>query len=128
MGNLRSAGRKAYEKAYKKTEKYKATQVARRKRISRTGEYKLYWRDYWLRKKYGIGYHDFLNLFALQKGRCAICQKPQWSLNVKLNVDHCHRTGVVRGLLCNNCNRGIGHLMDSAELLEKAIQYLKKGK
>lgn len=50
---------------------------------------------------------------------CAICSK-----KVKLNVDHDHVTGKVRGLLCQNCNLGLGRFMDNPNLLEKAVQYL----
>lgn len=43
----------------------------------------------------------------------------------KLVVDHCHASGKIRGLLCDLCNRGIGHFNDSVELLYKAIKYLE---
>jgi hypothetical protein len=56
-----------------------------------------------------------------QQRRCAIC------LQLKpLVVDHCHTTNVVRGLLCHQCNVGIGFLNDSCEILENAVKYLKK--
>ena len=42
----------------------------------------------------------------------------------RANIDHCHDTGVVRGLLCNQCNQGIGYLQDDITLLEEAIKYL----
>jgi hypothetical protein len=60
-----------------------------------------------------------------QNYRCAICgtDKPtgKW---VVFAVDHCHVTGKVRGLLCNECNRGMGLLRDDATLLRKAADYL----
>lgn len=58
-----------------------------------------------------------------QEGVCAICKEV---CTKALAADHCHVTGKFRGLLCNNCNRGIGHLKDSPELLENAIRYLRK--
>jgi len=58
-----------------------------------------------------------------QGGVCAICKGV---CTKALAADHCHVTGEFRGLLCNNCNRGIGHLKDNPELLENAIRYLCK--
>lgn len=51
---------------------------------------------------------------------CMICGKAE-----KLVVDHDHETGKVRGLLCNHCNRGLGHFRDNTQFLEDAIKYLK---
>lgn len=62
-----------------------------------------------------------------QHGVCAICGKPETKPNAKyLAVDHDHKTGEVRGLLCNNCNRALGLLQDNTEVLQNAINYLKK--
>jgi hypothetical protein len=66
-------------------------------------------------------------MLIAQKGCCAICgiDKPtgKWKI---FAVDHNHKTGQVRELLCNECNRGIGYLKDSAELLQKAVDYILK--
>ena len=59
-----------------------------------------------------------------QDGCCAICGEPEPPYE-RLHIDHDHRTGVIRGLLCNNCNRGIGHLKESIPSLRAAIRYLK---
>lgn len=88
-------------------------------------------RDRNLRKQYGITLSTYERLLEFQKGRCAICAKKE-TVSIgggqrrkrKLAVDHCHETGRVRGLLCTNCNKGIGHFKDSTELLENAIRYL----
>lgn len=82
-------------------------------------------RKYQLRDKYGITEEDYQNLLDRQKGLCVICStdKPTGKWKV-FAVDHCHHTGHVRGLLCNECNRGMGLLKDNSELLRKAAEYL----
>ena len=81
-------------------------------------------RDRQLKRKYGIDLNQYNQLFANQSGCCAICGKHQTEFKRKLAVDHCHTTGEVRGLLCSNCNQGIGYLKDSDELFSAASQYL----
>lgn len=77
-----------------------------------------------LMDKYGITLEQYDEMFEDQDGKCAICLKTVDSMN--LCVDHCHKTGVVRGLLCHNCNRGIGLLQDSADTLRVAADYLER--
>lgn len=78
-----------------------------------------------LRYKFGITLEEYDALLDAQDGRCAICgARPEGRM---LDVDHDHATGIVRGLLCNNCNRGIGHLGDDAERLLAAAAYLNGG-
>jgi 23S rRNA G2069 N7-methylase RlmK/C1962 C5-methylase RlmI len=67
-------------------------------------------------------------LFISQKGCCAICNTHQNELKRRLNVDHNHQTGQVRGLLCDICNRGLGYLKDSVEILSSAKIYLTNGR
>jgi hypothetical protein len=77
-------------------------------------------REYHLRRRYGIGQVDVDELLEAQGGRCAICGRagPE-------HVDHDHRTGWVRGILCFNCNGGLGQFRDDPELLGEALTYLK---
>ena len=84
-------------------------------------------KDYALKKDFGITLQDFNKMFEEQAGCCAICSIHQSGLKQSLCVDHCHTTGRVRGLLCKECNLGIGKLKDDVELLVNAINYLKKG-
>lgn len=82
-----------------------------------------------LRSKYGLSVEAFEKLAADQNYKCLICNKDlDFSTNVnvpdKAQVDHCHETGMVRGILCFSCNTGIGKFNDSIELLNKAIDYL----
>lgn len=62
----------------------------------------------------------------LQNGQCLICKVHDSELRVSLNVDHCHDTGKVRGLLCGNCNRGLGLFKSRRDLLESASLYLER--
>ena len=78
-----------------------------------------------LKRLYGIDTDDYKKLTLAQSSCCAICKIPSSDLKKAFDVDHDHETGRVRGLLCNNCNRGIGHLKDSVEILASAIAYLK---
>jgi hypothetical protein len=62
-------------------------------------------------------------IIEASSGLCCICGSTRGKRNH--HIDHCHATGVLRGLLCHNCNLGIGHFKDNIELLEKAITYLR---
>jgi len=76
-----------------------------------------------LRNTYGISLGDYNELFSQQGGKCAICRKHQSEFSYPLYVDHDHKTGKVRGLLCCGCNTGLGHF----EKLHKEMQdYLTK--
>lgn len=83
-------------------------------------------RDHNLRKHYGIGLTEYEELLSQQEGRCAIC-RAEFATTKETHVDHDHATGVVRGLLCDGCNVGIGHFKEDPASLLAAVQYLKKG-
>jgi hypothetical protein len=85
-------------------------------------------RNWKLRKHYGLTPEDFDILLMKQKGACAICLKTQEQTGKILNVDHCHKTGKVRGLLCGGCNASLGVFEDSIETLQRAIAYLEVNK
>lgn len=55
-----------------------------------------------------------------------VCGVTEEVLGKKLDVDHCHTSGVVRGVLCNPCNTMLGRARDKIEVLEAAVEYLKK--
>ncbi len=76
--------------------------------------------------KHGITLDEYNRLLVAQNERCAICNKHISEFNIAFAIDHNHRTGCIRGLLCTNCNRGIGYLQDSQDILAKAIAYLKR--
>lgn len=76
-------------------------------------------------KKFGIGVEQYDALLISQNKGCAICGG-QNSNGRALAVDHCHKTGKIRGLLCSGCNRGIGLLGDSSCRLKLAAEYVAK--
>lgn len=89
-------------------------------------------RDWSFKQKFGISLSDYETLVMLQSGLCAICMKPETVTNrgkVKsLAVDHNHITNKVRGLLCQKCNIGTGHLLLDVgpEILLAALEYQRK--
>ena len=81
--------------------------------------------DALIRKKYGITKEQYDNLLQQQGNGCAICGRKEEPDGRKLSIDHDHNTGEVRGILCNNCNNGLGSFGDAIEGMHKAIDYLK---
>ena len=80
-----------------------------------------------LKQSYGITLEQYESLLRAQNHKCAICEKDETQVQRnRLFVDHCHVTGVVRGLLCHPCNSAIGFLKDSVETALKAATYLTK--
>lgn len=84
------------------------------------------------RIKFGITIEDYEKMLAAQGGGCAICHRTDKVIDGHLGtpkmfpVDHDHKTGRMRGILCDRCNRGIGLLQDSVELIKSALKYLQK--
>jgi len=73
-------------------------------------------------KSYGMVPGQFEEMLSNQKGLCAICNDAL----IEPHVDHCHETGMVRGLLCNNCNSGLGFFQESFSMVIRAASYLHK--
>ena len=76
-----------------------------------------------LKKRYGLTPDDYNKLLEYQGFSCKICGKP-WTFELPC-VDHDHKTGNIRGLLCNACNALLGFAEDNTTILLKSIQYLK---
>lgn len=82
-----------------------------------------------LRRIYGISVGDYEAKLAEQGGACAICKSDKaGGVGKFMKVDHDHKTGVVRGLLCHTCNFGIGALKDDPIVLLSAVDYLNRWK
>lgn len=82
-------------------------------------------RNAYLKKSYGITLEEWGVMFEKQNGRCAICGISSQEFWHSLCVDHDHKTGRVRGLLCRRCNAALGNLQDDVSVLQKAIVYLQ---
>lgn len=103
-------GRKAYQNAYRLL-----TPVQQKARA--------------LRDSFGMSLDAYQEMLEAQNGKCAICNQPETHMRngrIKaLAVDHNHKTGAIRGLLCSDCNTAIGKLKDDPEIIRKAAQYLE---
>ena len=104
------------EKALRQQREYHATHKDQRRE---------YDKHYQRKRKYGLNAEGFAALLEKQQGRCAICCEILGE-GQDTHVDHNHETGKVRGLLCRECNLGIGILKDSPTLLYKAASYLEQ--
>jgi hypothetical protein len=103
-----------YQQNKKKSAEYKKLWLV--KHPDRSNEFDLKVRV----KRYGITVEDFQRMFTQQSGLCAICCNPLESID----IDHDHVLKLVRGLLCRQCNIGLGFFQDSPAILSRAIQYL----
>lgn len=123
---------KLKEKRYRETPESKLKNQEKHKTV----EYKLKKRTYYINigkkqkkikniESYGITTDIYNLMFANQKGCCAICLVHQSEFRKDLAIDHCHETGIVRGLLCSPCNLVLGLMKDNQQTLNSAILYLK---
>jgi len=82
---------------------------------------------YKLRWMYNMTAEEFVRMFTEQDGKCKICGSKLGTILLgKLNIDHDHKTGKVRGLLCRSCNMGLGSFKDNLILLRSAVKYLEE--
>ena len=82
--------------------------------------------SYWLKRKYGITYEDYLELLQRQDYSCKICHSKDAGGKGRFHVDHCHTDGHVRGLLCAMCNLMLGKVKDDISILLSAVKYLQE--
>lgn len=95
------------------------------RRMKEEPEYKKQKRAAYIKNQHGISLQEYENRVAQQKYACAICGVKLSTDGHNTHLDHCHKTGNLRAILCTNCNRGLGHFQDSPDLLEIAAKYLR---
>lgn len=81
------------------------------------------------RYNYGTDGETYKRLFKEQQGKCAVCGKIETRIHkgkvMRLSIDHCHKTGEIRGLLCRECNLALGHMEDDIERIQALLRYLE---
>ena len=118
------------------SQRSKAHHWANRERIlarrrAKRDHYADYMRQWHLMHRYGVTIEERAAMSERQQDACDICGKHEIRFNnkskqiQKLSVDHCHKTGRIRGLLCNGCNRALGCVLENKDTLRKMIVYLE---
>lgn len=109
---------------YKDLEKSReqAREAAKRRRQLRGDHHKSVKFKY----QYGITIADRDAMFANQGFKCAICKSPDPGSKSGWNTDHCHKTGIVRFILCSHCNRGLGAFRDNPEFMREAANKIEE--
>jgi len=116
---------------HKNPDKYKAQIERSSEQKRRSGYYEKNKRTHINRqlvKQYGITIEEYEAMLESQNGKCAICETETCPTGKRFAVDHCHDTGKVRGLLCKNCNIGLGMFKDDVKMVKNAFKYLRSTK
>jgi hypothetical protein len=112
----------AYARRWRKDNKDRTNEYGRDRYHRNLEESRKYYRDRNRRRRMGAGADEKADeLLVAQGGKCAICFSPDPN-----QLDHCHDTGKIRGVLCVRCNLGLGAFADDPTLLEQAIEYLTR--
>lgn len=90
-------------------------------------EYRKNLKNIQYQKNYGITLEEAENMFLGQGRCCKICKKPLSFKSRKTHVDHCHDSGIVRGVLCSDCNTTLGKVGEDVEVLKTMIKYIETG-
>lgn len=117
---------RARRKIYlEKNPEVKERRNAKKREHYKTPEFKRKQRRHYYMKRYGITPEIYDEMLARQKGVCAICGENKAHKTQKyLHIDHNHKTGKVRELLCIRCNTIIGNCRENVEILKKTIKYI----
>ncbi len=117
------------KKLSEKQKEYNAKNKERNRLYHLNNKEKLADKKKWshLKKTFNLDKEQYLKMLKIQNNVCYICKNIETTKGAKyLSVDHCHKTGKIRGLLCAACNKALGGFKDNIEYLESAIKYLKE--
>lgn len=123
-----------YNKEYAKKNREKILKI--KSKYNNKVELRDKFKNYKLKHRFGITINVYNKMKIDQNGLCKICNKKETAkhrignkVRIKdLAVDHCHKTGKVRGLLCSICNRALGYAKEDVKILSKMIEYLLENK
>lgn len=119
------ARKKRYDKKYRNDNKERV--FGNKLNYKQDGRAKDRARKNLLKRKYNLTQEDYERMCKDQNGQCLICNTDDFKgKGNKLYIDHCHKTGKIRGLLCSSCNVGLGNFKENIEALKNAIKYLLK--
>ena len=125
FGRRSDCGKWSYRNECKKCISEKQRQYRKNRGMSKTDKERRYEKNRQLKYKFGITLDEYEMILVQQGGGCAICGRTNRD-NQQLSVDHDHKTGEIRGLLCTPCNLILGHTDDSPDRLRQMICYLTK--
>ena len=115
--------KRQYQSEYRKKHREKAREAVVAWRHTDNGRNKI------LLRTYGITLDQYNKMLAEQGGVCAICLQPEKIMHSgkikRLSVDHDHKTGKIRGILCHRCNTTLGQYEDNPDLMRNLITYLE---
>jgi hypothetical protein len=117
-------GRKEYHKKYREENRERRTAYQYAWKEKNPEQWKALQRKAALKRKFGISLDEYNKTLESQGNRCKICQLSKDESKVNFAVDHDHKTGRVRGVLCRDCNMGLGKFKDDSTLLSRALAYL----
>lgn len=110
----------------KQAARNKMLKHGRADRVNNRKEWIVYTRETHIMRKYKLPIERYNQMLVEQDNKCFICGYEFGQVKGDTYVDHCHTTKQVRGLLCQNCNTGLGSFKDNTDALQKAIEYLKR--
>ena len=123
----KTEARKEKTKQYSKKQRENNPNYHKEYQEKHKEKYQKHRKNYWLLRRYGISLEEYNLKLEQQNHCCALCGIHKDDTNKKLLVvDHCHTTKAVRGLLCYQCNLGIGYFHEDVDKLLNAIHYLKR--
>jgi len=109
-----------------KNPKIKETNRIKSEQFRKSENGKKYIFNHYLKYNYGIDSQKYMEMFESQSGCCAICKRHQSHFKKRLALDHNHKTGAIRELLCKPCNTSLGNVEEDINRILAMIKYLKK--
>lgn len=115
-------------KKWRKNNPEKVKKIRKKFKLNNPEKVKIYEKKNKMYNKFKITIREYNEMLLNQNNQCFLCFKTPEENKKALAVDHCHKTGKIRGLLCSKCNLGLGLFNDNVNIMEKAIKYINFNK